>query len=110
MGRCDVIGVTSYPNMAVSHSACFDLHVCITCVCVVDTDTGFSCFSAAGDGMMCQVRWGDNRLALYINNKRVNYMGLYQVSQLPGMVASCLGWWPAACRCTLYVSWPAGNG
>ena len=32
--------------------------------------------------MMCQVRWGDNRLALYINNKRVNYMGLYQVGQL----------------------------
>ena len=67
--------------------------------------------------MMCQVRWGDNRLALYINNKRVNYMGLYQVSQLPGMVASYmwmvasyLGWWPAACRCTLYISWPAGNG
>ena len=60
--------------------------------------------------MMCQVRWGDNRLALYINNKRVNYMGLYQVSQLPGMVASYLGWWPATwdggqlhvdARCTL---------
>ena len=84
MGRCDVTGVTCtlYPNIAVSHSSCFDLLVCITCVCVVDTDTSFSCFSAAGDGMMCQVRWGDNRLALYINNKRVNYMGLYQVGQL----------------------------
>ena len=36
--------------------------------------------------MMCQVRWGDNKLAMYINNKRVNYMGLYQVSSLPGIV------------------------
>ena len=36
--------------------------------------------------MMCRVRWGDNKLAMYINNKRVNYMGLYQVSSLPGIV------------------------